>query len=65
MAVVRAVAKVHQGEVYLEENEQFKTIFTLKLPRYQRQAAPSESISTAVFKQRRLHREQPETEEAA
>ena len=65
LAVVRAVAKVHQGEVYLEENEQFKTIFTLKLPRYQRQAAPSESISTAVFKQRRLHREQPETEEAA
>ena len=65
LAVVRAVAKVHQGEVYLEENEQFKTIFTLKLPRYQRQTAPSESISTAVFKQRRLHREQPETEEAA
>ncbi len=53
LAVVQAVAKVHQGIVYLESSEEFATIFTLKLPRYQRSAAPSESISTAFYKQTR------------
>ncbi len=51
LAVVQAVAKVHQGEVYLEHNERFATIFTLKLPLYQRKDAPSESISTAFYRQ--------------
>lgn len=62
LAVVRAVAKVHQGSVYLESSAEFPTIFTLKLPRYTREAAPSESISTGIFKRRV---QQPEGRDAA
>lgn len=56
------MAKVHHGSVYLESSEEFLTIFTLKLPRYTREAAPSESISTGIFKRKAL---KPESQDAA
>lgn len=44
LAVVSAVAKVHQGRVILEEWEGYNTVFTITIPRYESERAPSVSL---------------------
>ena len=47
LAVVAAVAKVHQGNVSLTSNEQ-ETVFTITIPKYEGNLEPSESLNVAV-----------------
>ncbi|MCR5536285.1 MAG: PAS domain-containing sensor histidine kinase [Succinivibrio sp.] len=48
LAVVNAVAKVHQGKVELSSWEGYPVVFTLTIPKYSRQEAPSPSIIKQV-----------------
>ncbi|MBO5566545.1 MAG: PAS domain-containing sensor histidine kinase [Succinivibrio sp.] len=44
LAVVAAVAKVHQGRVDLLSSKEYPTIFSITIPKYERENAPSQSI---------------------
>lgn len=48
LAVVSAVAKVHQGRVTLSANDVYDTIFTIEIPLYETLTNPSNSLVESV-----------------